>query len=86
MPWGYTVNSANTLFLYNTDSLNYRVYMSLRMEGAFLVSHFLFSNTTTHAVYSAAREFNSKAAKAIWDLKGIVSPARSQFTHSPTSD
>ena len=41
---------------------------------------------TVHAFYTAAREFNSKAAKAIWDLNGIVSPNRSQSTLSPTFD
>jgi hypothetical protein len=58
------------------------------MEVVFLVRYYLFffSNTTAHAFYSAAREFNSKAAKAIWDLNGIVSPSRSHSTQSPTTD
>ena len=42
MPWGYTVNCARILFVFSTDSLEYRVFLSLRMEGVFLVSWYLF--------------------------------------------
>ena len=57
------------------------------MEGVLLASYHLFIMiTTAHVFYSAAREFNSKAAKAIWDLNGNVSPARSLYTQSPISE
>jgi hypothetical protein len=79
MPWGYTVNCPSILFIFNTDSLK-KIQGIFELEnGGGLFGELLstlFSNATAHAFYFAAREFNSKAAKAIWDINGIVSAAR----------
>jgi formamidase len=79
MPWGYTVKLQSFYLLFHTDSLH-RAYLSLRMEGVFLVKLrlLLFFSFRTLTVFNQ-REFNSKAAKAIWDLNG-------NFTASPTAN
>ena len=46
------------------------------MEGACLVRYNVTPSCATEPNVNSilAREFNSKAAKAIWDLNGILSP------------
>jgi hypothetical protein len=87
MPWGYTVNCARILFIFNTDIFKIQGIFELENGGGLFGESFTFFwNTTVHAFYTAAREFNSKAAKAIWDLNGIVLLTCSQSTQSPTFD
>ena len=88
MPWGYTVNCASILFILTLIPWNTGYIGAWEWRWSFWWAIAIFSNTTrtAHTFYSAAREFNSKAAKAIWDFNGIVSLACPQSTQSPTSD
>lgn len=69
MPWGYTVRLLYAAFTARSETID-RVFLSLKMAVDCSVSILERSICEKLLNFGPAREFNSRACKAIWDFKG----------------